>query len=121
MFAAVALLLASIGLYGVIAYSVAQRTHEIGIRVALGATRRHIFELVIRQCAVLAIAGIGVGFAGALALQSVLATMVYGVRPTDPATYAAVGGLLAMISLVACYIPARRAMGVDPLVALRHE
>jgi putative ABC transport system permease protein len=121
VFAGVALLLAAIGLYGVIAYSVAQRTHEIGIRVALGATRRDIFELVIRQGATLAIAGIGLGFAGALALQSVLATLVYGVGPTDPATYAAVGGLLAMISLVACYVPARRAMGVDPLVALRHE
>jgi predicted permease len=121
VFAAVALLLASIGLYGVIAYSVAQRTHEIGIRVALGATRRDIFELVIRQGAVLAIAGIGVGFAGALALQNVLTTMVYGVRPTDPATYAAVGGLLALISLVACYVPARRAMRVDPIIALRYE
>jgi putative ABC transport system permease protein len=121
VFAGVALVLASIGLYGVIAYSVAQRTHEIGIRVALGATRRHIFELVIRQGAMLTIAGIGLGFAGALALQSVLATLVYGVRATDPATYAVVAGTLAMISLVACYIPARRAMGVDPLVALRHE
>jgi putative ABC transport system permease protein len=121
VFAAVALVLASIGLYGVIAYSVAQRTHEIGIRVALGATRRDIFTLVIRQGALLAIAGIGLGFAGALLLQSVLSTLVYGVRATDPATYAAVGGLLAWISLVACYIPARRAMGVEPLVALRHE
>jgi putative ABC transport system permease protein len=121
VFAGVAVVLASIGLYGVIAYSVAQRTHEIGIRVALGATRRHIFELVIEQGAMLAIAGIGVVFAGALALQSVLATLVYGVRPTDPATFAAAGGLLAMISLIACYVPARRAMGVDPLVALRHE
>jgi len=121
VFAGVAVVLASIGLYGVIAYSVAQRTHEIGIRVALGATRRHIFELAIEQGAMLAMAGIGVGFAGALALQSVLATLVYGVRPTDPATFAAAGGLLAMISLIACYVPARRAMGVDPLVALRHE
>jgi len=69
----------------------------------------------------LAIAGIGLGFAGALALQSVLATLVYGVRPTDPATYAAVGGLLAVISLVACYVPARRAMRVDPIIALRYE
>jgi putative ABC transport system permease protein len=121
VFAAVALVLASIGLYGVIAYSVAQRTHEIGIRVALGALRRDIFGLVIRQGAVLAIAGIGLGFAGALLLQSVLATLVYGVRATDAATYATVGGLLAVISLVACYLPARRAMSVDPLVALRHE
>jgi putative ABC transport system permease protein len=121
VFAAVALVLASIGLYGVIAYSVAQRTHEIGIRAALGATRRDIFALVIRQGALMAIAGIGLGFAGALALQSVLATLVYGVRPTDAATYATVGALLAMIALLACYVPARRAMSVNPLVALRHE
>jgi predicted permease len=121
VFAAVALVLASIGLYGVIAYSVAQRTHEIGIRAALGATRRDIFGLVIRQGAMMAIAGIGLGFAGALLLQSVLSTLVYGVRATDAATYAVVGGLLGIISLAACYIPARRAMSVNPLVALRHE
>jgi len=121
VFAGVALLLASVGLYGVIAYSVAQRTHEIGIRAALGATRRDIFRLVIRQGGRLAIVGIAAGFGGALALQSVLATLVFGVRPTDPATYLAVGGALGLVALAASYIPARRAMRVDPMVALRYE
>jgi len=121
VFAGVALVLASVGLYGVIAYSVAQRTHEIGIRAALGATRRDIFALVMRQGARLAFIGILAGFAGALALQSVLATLVYGVRPTDLPTYIVVGGLLAFITLAASYIPARRAMRVDPMVALRYQ
>ena len=121
IFAALALLLASVGLYGVISYSVAQRTHEIGIRMAVGAGRNDVLRMVIGQGLKLAVIGAAVGIAGALALTRLLASMLYGVNPTDLATYVAVSLILIAVALVACYIPARRAMRVDPMLALRHE
>jgi predicted permease len=121
LFAALALLLAMIGLYGVIAYSVAQRNHEFGIRMALGAARGDILHLIVTQGFRLALAGIIVGMAGALALTRVLASLLFGITPTDPITFGAVAILLVGLVLLACYIPARRAAKVDPMVALRCE
>jgi putative ABC transport system permease protein len=120
-FAAIALLLSVIGIYGVTAYTVAQRTREIGIRVALGAQRSEVLALMMRQGAVLILAGIGVGVVASLALTRFLSSMLFGVAPTDPVTFALVSGLLVSVGALACWIPARRAMRVDPIVALRHE
>jgi predicted permease len=120
-FAALALLLASVGIYGVISYLVGQRTHEIGIRLALGAQRKDVLRLILEQGGRLAIMGIAIGFAAALGLTRLLAGMLFGVTPTDPVTFAAVALLLCSIALLACYVPARRAMRVDPMVALRNE
>jgi putative ABC transport system permease protein len=120
-FAASALLLALIGIYGVIAYAVAQRTHEIGVRVALGAQRHEVVGMVLRQAMATAAIGIALGVAGALALTRVLATLLYDVTPTDPATFAGVTILLAVTALVACAGPALTAARVDPIVALRCE
>jgi putative ABC transport system permease protein len=121
LFAALALILATVGIYGAMAYSASQRTHEIGIRTALGAQRRDVLRLVMGDGAKIALAGIAIGIAGALALTRLMASLLFEVLPTDPATFVAVAILLAFVTLAACYIPARRAMRVDPMVALRYE
>jgi putative ABC transport system permease protein len=120
-FGALAVTLAAIGMYGVIAYSVAQRTREIGIRMALGAQRGTVFGMVLGQGARLAGLGIAIGILTALGVTRLMASFLYGVQPTDPLTFAAVALLLAGIVLLACYLPARRATRVDPIIALRYE
>ncbi len=120
-FAGLALLLAVVGIYSVMSYSVSRRTHEIGIRVALGASRADVLMLVVRQGLVLALIGSVIGIAGALLLSRLMSSQLYGVSPTDPITFVAVSILLTVVALAACYIPARRAMQIDPMVALRYE
>ncbi len=121
LFALTALLLAGLGIYGVISYIVSERTHEIGIRIALGAEKKSILQMVLRQGLGLAAAGAAVGLVGAVIVSHLMTGLLYGVRPTDPLTFAGVAVLLIGVALLACYIPARRAIRVDPLVALRHE
>lgn len=121
VFAAVALVLAAVGIYGVISYSVSRRTHEIGIRISLGASSSDVLALVVRQGMMLALAGAAAGTAGAILLSRLLRGMLYGVRPTDPVTFLCVLAVLLLVALVANYVPARRAMRVDPMVALRHD
>ncbi len=121
IFAGLAVCLALAGVYGVMSYVVGQRANEIGLRMALGASPGEILRLVLRQALVLAGVGIVIGFAGAAAVTRLLTSMLFGVKPTDPATYAAVIGIVLAAALLASYIPARRAMRVDPMVALRYE
>jgi putative ABC transport system permease protein len=121
LFATVALLLAGIGIYGVLSYSVAQRTHEIGIRAALGASEGSLLQLVLGRGVLLTVVGLVIGIGGSLALTRLMASLLYGVGARDPATMAAVSALLAAVAVIACYVPARRATRTDPLVALRSE
>jgi putative ABC transport system permease protein len=120
-FAFIALLLACIGIYGVMAYTFSQRTHEIGIRIALGAQRQHILRLALGEGMLLVAFGLAAGLFGALLLTQFLRSMLFAVKPTDPVTFIAIAALLAAVALLACYIPAHRATRVDPLVALREE
>jgi putative ABC transport system permease protein len=121
LFTAAALVLAAVGVYGVVAYTVSQRTHEIGVRMALGAGRPAIVGLVLRQGMTMVLAGVLAGFAGALALARLVSAMLYGVGAADPLTFAATVGLLCFIALAATYLPARRATRVEPSAALRCE
>jgi len=119
--AASGLLLAALGLYGVMAYSVSQRTAEIGLRVALGAQRVHVLQLVLGQGVKLTLLGVAIGLTAAWGLSRLLVSSLFGVSATDPATFASISLLLVSIALLACFLPARRALTVDPMVALRYE
>jgi ABC-type antimicrobial peptide transport system permease subunit len=120
-FAGLALLLACVGMYGVISYSVMQRTREIGVRMALGAQRKTVFGMILGQGAKLAGLGIAIGILTALGLTHLMASFLYGIRATDPLTFLIVPVFLAAVALFACYLPARRATHVDPMIALRYE
>jgi putative ABC transport system permease protein len=124
LFGLLAQQLASIGLYGVLAYSVSRRTHEIGIRMALGADRRRMLTMILRQGMTLTLIGVALGLAGAWVLTRYLESlnsMLFGVQPRDPLTFAATAGLLTIVALIACFVPARGRRKVDPMVALRYE
>jgi putative ABC transport system permease protein len=121
VFAAVALALAAVGIYGVMSYSVSRRTHEIGIRLSLGASRAGVMALVVRQGMSLALVGSAAGIVGSLLLSRLMTKMLYGVRPTDPLIFGGVAVVLGLVALAATYIPARRATRIDPMVALRYE
>jgi putative ABC transport system permease protein len=116
-----ALVLAAIGIYGVISYTVSRRTHEIGVRAALGAQPADVMKLILRQGILLLAIGLGIGSAASLAMSRIISSMLYDVSATDPATLAGVALLLSLVAMLACYIPARRATKVDPMGALRCE
>ena len=115
------MLLAGVGIYGLISFSVAQRTHEIGIRVAVGAQARDILKLVIGQAILLTLIGIAVGVAAAIALTRLMESLLFEVSATDPLTFGVISGVLTGVALAACFVPARRAARIDPIIALRHE
>ena len=121
IFAGAALLIAAIGIYGVLAYSVNQRSREIGLRIALGARPERVVRLVVKEGMAVATLGIGAGLAGAALLNRAIGTLVYAVAPRDPLTFAGVAVTLTLVALAACSLPARRAARVDPMVALREE
>jgi putative ABC transport system permease protein len=121
LFAVVALILACVGIYGVISYSVTLRTHEIGIRMALGAQTGDVLTMVIRQAIVLAVIGIALGLSASYALTSLMSKLLFGVQPTDPTTFVLTAAILSITALLASYLPARRATKIDPLEALRYE
>jgi putative ABC transport system permease protein len=121
IFAALALVLAAVGIYGVLSYQMSRRTREIGIRMALGATPRSVMNLILREVLLVVFFGLAIGVAGAFGLTRFLASQLFGVPPDDPLTFFAVAVVLTCVALFACYIPARRAMRVDPMVALRYE
>jgi putative ABC transport system permease protein len=121
VFGLIGLALAALGIYGLVSYTVNQRTHEIGVRVALGAQRRDIFKLVIGHGLKLALLGVAAGLALSFGLTRALKALLFGVSATDPATYLGISSLLALVALAASFIPARKATRTDPLVALRHE
>jgi len=121
IFACLALVLSAVGIYGVMAYAVTQQTREIGIRMALGARPKDVLALIVKHGAKLALAGVAIGITAGLGLTRLMASLLYGVGPTDLVTFGSVATGLILVALAACYIPARRAMHIDPMVALRHE
>lgn len=121
LFAGLAIFLAAVGVYGVLSYSVAQRSHEIGVRIALGAQPAGVLGMVVREGLKLTLAGAAIGAVAALALTQLMGSLLYGVTAHDPLTFAGVVALISAVSIAACYIPARRAANVDPMVALRYE
>ena len=120
-FGCLAVILAAVGIYGVIAYSVARRTHEIGVRMALGAASSDVLSLVVREGLLLAVTGVAVGLAGSAAVTRLMSSLLVGVAPNDPAAFVAAGVILIVVAVVASYVPARRAVRVDPITALRAE
>jgi ABC-type antimicrobial peptide transport system permease subunit len=121
LFASLGLILASIGVYGVMSYSVAQRHQELGIRIALGAKHRDVIRLIVRDGLALAAIGVGIGAIASFALTRLIKGFLFGISPTDPMTFVGVAGLLLLVALLACWIPARRATLIDPLIALRAD